>query len=583
MDYTTLTHEQLRELFPDENSAINLLKEVGSKEPGKAAKIGAAFTTHSLYDISPARLTAIIKDANSNGKVKSYRKGSRITLPSVNSTQNLNETQKPATGENDNVFYKPKFDKEGNFTDININYKKWIETLNSLGFYRFDIEKDFVFIRVKDQVVEEMPIHNIQDQFIKYLKELPKELPNKIERESLLEKFYKNPSNYFCDKRLSLLPTLSSSNFKTDTKTESFIYYQNGFVKCNDEDYVLYPYSELSGYIWKSQIIKRTFKKIPTESKSLTELGVFANFVFNISGQDNDRFNSLCTIIGYNLHSYFERKLKATVLTDSTISENPEGRTGKTLLCKSLGFIKNYQEINGKDFKPDEQFKYQQIKLDAQIVCLNDVRAKFDFESVFNDITEGIKVNKKQKDAFTIRVKMLITTNRTLNIIGGSAKDRAIEFELSDHYKKDFGPDHEFKHWFFVDWSNIEKYQDEWYYFDNFMMYCLCLYFSRGLVEAKPINLDQRKLLDQTCSEFVEWIEEKYKSGQIKTNFPYNKKALHQDFLNDYDEFKDHPTIKKQQNFTKWLRFWCQFNPELRNKPNEDKSGSDRTITFLNL
>ena len=152
--------------------------------------------------------------------------------------------------------------------------------------------------------------------------------------------------------------------------------------------------------------------------------GDFAKFAFNVSNKNVERFNSLCSIIGYNLHTYFEEKLKATILTDSKISDTPEGRTGKSLLVTGLGKIKKLCNIKGKDFDAKNKFKSQEANLDDQVITIDDIARGFDFEMMFNDITEGIKVEKKNLKPFTLKAKILITTNRTLKIEGASAKDR---------------------------------------------------------------------------------------------------------------------------------------------------------------
>ena len=110
---------------------------------------------------------------------------------------------------------------------------------------------------------------------------------------------------------------------------------------------------------------------------------MFSKFVFNISGQNDKRFESLKTLIGYLLHGFFETKMKAVNLTDSTISENAEGRSGKTLLGRAIALIKMVCEISGKDFDPTNKHKYSSVNLDTQIVFLNDLRKRFDFETLF--------------------------------------------------------------------------------------------------------------------------------------------------------------------------------------------------------
>jgi len=477
----------------------------------------------------------------------------------------------------DDVFFYPVLDRDGNTKDIKIDYPKWIDILYKLGFRRFDIEKSFVFTRIIDQIIEEVSVTHIQDAFINYLEKLPDNLHGGISRESLISKFYRNPSHYFCENRLNLLRPKSNFNFSADTKDECFIYFSNGFVKCTKTGYKLLPYSELNGLIWHDQIVNSSFVINDFNSDPPENRGDFSHFVFNISSKNRSRYDSLCSIIGYLLHSYYIGKLKAVVLTDSKISETPSGRTGKTLFCQALKYIKKYTEINGKDFDPSNKHKYQQANLDTQITHVNDVRKNFDFECLFNDITEGIVVDKKNTKPFRISTKLIVSTNQTIRIEGASAKDRAIEFEFAEHYNEKFSPENEFGHWFFRDWND-----DEWSRFFNFCMNCICTYLENGVVLAAQINLNKRKLFDSTCHEFVEFMEAQIDDGNIIAGSEYDKKELYERFLTDSPEFKDQKNFKPRK-FTEWLRAYTKYSGHfspIDPEKHERKSGAARYITF---
>jgi hypothetical protein len=460
------------------------------------------------------------------------------------------------------VFYSPVYgkDNEGNpiVTDIKINYRKFIDLLYSFGFRRFDLDKQFIFVKIEKQIVCEVTTIQIQDYFISWIKSLPSQLEFNINRNSIIEKIYKSPSTYFCESKLSLLKSETDIIFNSDTKAEGYIYYQNGYILCTNENYKLYDYSNLKKHVWRNQILPRKFTYQEQQERNIHDMGVFARFVFNIANKDVIRFNALCSILGYNLHSYFDYKLRATILTDSKISDKPDGRTGKTLLCKSLGKIKNYCEINGKDFDPSNKHKYELANLDTQIICLNDVRKNFDFESLYNDITEHLSVNRKNQQPFNIKAKMLVTTNKTVATEGDSSKDRSIEFELSEHYSAMFSPYDDFGHWFFSDWD-----EKEWGEFDNFMMYCICLYLKAGIIATPPINLNRRKIIDNTCPEFVEFMDEKLKQGVIEFNKEYDKKTIYTMFIEEYPDIVEHRYFGKQSTFSKFLKVYCKFSDEV--------------------
>lgn len=477
------------------------------------------------------------------------------------------------------VFYSPVYgkDNEGNsiVADVKINYRKFIDLLYSFGFRRFDLDKQFIFVRVEKQIVCEVTTIQIQDYFIWWLKSLPAKLEYDINRNFLIEKIYKSPATYFCESKLSLLKSETEIIFNTDTGIEGFIYYQNGYVRCTHENYTLYDYSSLKKHVWKNQILPRKFTYREQQEQNILEMGVFARFVFNIANKDVKRFTALCTILGYNLHSFFDYKLKATILTDSKISDKPDGRTGKTLLCKSLGKIKNYCEINGKDFDPANKHKFELANLDTQIICLNDVRKNFDFESLYNNITEHLTVDRKNLQPFSIKAKILVTTNKTVSTEGASSRDRSVEFELGEHYSEKYSPYDEFGHWFFSDWE-----EKEWCEFDNFMMYCICLYLKAGIIESQPINLNRRKIIDNTCPEFAEFMDEKLKQGTIEPNKEYDKKTVYNMFIEEYPDIIEHRYHGKQSTFSKFLKVYCKYSEDMEGELIERKSMSTRYFMF---
>lgn len=488
-------------------------------------------------------------------------------------SKNINEEKEPI------IFYNPIFktDDEGNqvVKDIKINYVKFHELIYSFGFRRFDIDKDFIYIQLKDKVIKEVTVLQIQDYFFSYLENMPNDLSNGITKKSLKEKIYNNPKNYFCDNRLSLLINKEEIIFNTDTKSECFIYYKNGFVKCNPDEYNLKAYTELAGYIWENQIINREFNYTDISELPITDLSVYAQFLYNVSGKDENRLRSLCSLVGYLLHSYTDVKMKAVVLTDSRISEEANGRTGKTLFGQTLKHIKKLTQINGKDFDPTNRYKYQEANLDTQIVFLNDVRSNFRFETLYNDITEGITVEKKNQTPFTLKSKMCITTNKTIAIEGSSSIDRSIEFEFANHYNEHYSPENEFKQRFFSDWD-----KKAWGQFDNFMMYSVCIYLGNGIVEPQNINLKQRKLLDQTHPAFLEFMNEKITAGKITAGKEISKQELHNEFLDDNPDLKDDKYRRRSETFTKWLKLFAKYSGIFGEEITERKSGPNRFFSF---
>jgi hypothetical protein len=145
----------------------------------------------------------------------------------------------------------------------------------------------------------------------------------------------------------------------------------------------------------------------------------------------------------------------------------------------------------------------------------------------------------------------MISTNYTIKGIGSSFKDRMFEIEFSDYYNPNHKPKDDFGHDFFTGWDS-----EEWNRFDNFMLECLQLYLDEGLIGCAVVNLTQRKLIDQTSAQFVEFAEE-----YIDLNEEYNLALLFTEFKNNIgfenDMFDKCPV--KQNTFTSWLPVYAHY------------------------
>lgn len=552
-----LTGEKISALFGRKIYYVCDADKAG-RENSNIKKLKEYEQDFTVIDLFPARTDSYdLADAIIEGLHPEIKQTEKESLPEVQKIEPFYKL-KTDTNEEDKTYIK----------DVIINYTEWIELLYSFGFRRFDIGKNYIFVKIDKKIIAEVTITQIQDYFIAYLKTL---IIEPAIGKLLIDKFYKNPAYYFCTNRLSLLNPNDKIVFNADTQNESFTYFKNGFVRVTREGWNLCDYSELNGYIWKEQILDKDFQFIDYKT-SLENYPVFANFMFNISGKDEERFQSLCSITGYNLHSYFETKLKATILTDSAISEDAEGRTGKTLYAKALGQIKRYVEIAGKDFKSDEKYKYSACSLDTQIIHINDAKKYIDFECFYNDITEGVTVERKNQQPFNVQVKMIISTNKTIKMEGGSSKDRSIEFELANHYSDKYSPQDEFKHWFFRDWDN-----EEWSRFYNFLIFCQWVYFKDGLIEPLQINLNKRKLLDHTCAEFVEFME----NEPIPFNTTMDRKKLHDSFLEAYTDCKTDKFKNQLKTFTKWLILYARYTTGFAEIKKEKDLGRSNNMNWI--
>lgn len=492
-----------------------------------------------------------------------------------------------------------------------IIYLKLIRWLHEQGFYKHKLnEFDAIIVFVQDNVVFERSVTQLWEYIFDYLENLPEGIecvanPDnedartvvELHRDKLIEMTYRTINRYLGkDAGWHYLPTLAA-NWVTDTRAYCYKFYQNCFVKVSKKGIYTKPYTELPGHIWDNQKLTRDFELLPNEeieqlfgayatdqySKPINAKYNFSDYFKKIGSQDADFFEALQTIVGYLLHDFFESKPKAIMLTDRISIGGPSGRTGKGLLLTALSKMTNMTRINGKEFKESDNFKYQFADHNTKVIALDDISKKFNFEERFNDISEGIQVNQKGLKAYTIRAKMVITTNKTLEGESISHKDRRTDFALANYFSnpqnfpwldgKTFGVGEYYNEWFFADWSNTQ-----WQYFDNFMVCCIARYMEVGKpIQVEDPMLKYRQLVDATAEEFVDFMdlsfeEESYKIGEIE----YDKKVMKNSFKEKYDDYNNEKM--NQRKFNKWLNTYVKYKAL---KIRERKTNGKYYISFL--
>src|SRR5699024_9675314 len=214
-----------------------------------------------------------------------------------------------------------------------------------------------------------------------------------------------------------------------DTKEKSFIAFRNGILEVSKDNIELIDYIDVEGYIWRSHIVNRDFAKTGIEND-------YKKFIKNISHTTPLPMEST---LGYLISTYKNKiNNKAVSFNDETISDNPEGGTGKGLIVQGLRQIRRVSVLDGKTFDDKKSFAYQTVSKDTQILVFDDVKKNWDFESKFSIVTEGITLERKNKDAIKLPVeqspKMVISTNYVIRGEGNSHNRRRHEIEVAQHY-----------------------------------------------------------------------------------------------------------------------------------------------------
>jgi len=444
---------------------------------------------------------------------------------------------------------------------VHILFKQFLE---DNGFYKFCPEgsRNYVFVKVTNNLIDHTSEKEIKDFILSYLLELD---------DISVYNYFADNTRFFKEEFLSMLSTIDIY-FIGDSKDSSYMYYKNCAVKIGKYDIIPIDYLDLGGYVWKDHVIDRNFNIC-----SITDKCDFKKFVSNINGSDENRIKSMESTLGFLMHGYKNLSFcPAVILNDEVISDNPEGGTGKGLLMNALSNMKKLVVIDGKSFMFERSFAYQLVSADTQILCFDDVKKHFDFERLFSVVTEGLTLEKKNKDAIKIPFakspKIAITTNYAIKGAGNSFARRKWELELHQYYTKNFTPLDEFGKLMFGDWND-----DDWCEFDNYMIGCLKNYLNTGLVKSKFVNLKIRQLSAETCHEFIEWcglVEGQDKTNSLDTGIRLYKNELFYNFIEEYPDYSPRGRMSiSRTKFYKWLVSYAIFKENVMPEEGRDQAG----------
>jgi len=444
---------------------------------------------------------------------------------------------------------------------ITILKHKLIDFLYESGFFLFFYDKNSIIYRIvreKDGFLEDVSSEGIK-KFIKYyIQDLPDKFDS-ISPNKLLECIMKS-SDYFGPGLMEFLDT-KNIDILRDSEDTIFFPFKNGIVVVTQEGATLVNYGDVKKCVWKRQVIDFNIDVDNNFNENLCE---FWKFISKIAGDDEDNISYLLTLIGYLLHQYKDPARPFSVIfAEETENDNKGGGTGKGIIVTALSYMSNIERIDGKNFKVDKSFAFQRVGLDTKIIAIEDVRKDVDFEGFYSIITEGITVEKKNKDELFIPYKdspkVLFTTNYTIPSVGGHAKRRQRVFEFSQFFSNKNNPIDYFGHKLFDDWD-----EDEWNRFYNFMFFCANLYLIGGVQEKPQGDKIKRKHIRLNYSEeFLDWWDENHNLSAT-TYKPF--RDLYGGFLasNDYDK-KDY----SQKRFKRALIEVCEsFGFELLSRRN---------------
>jgi hypothetical protein len=357
--------------------------------------------------------------------------------------------------------------------------------------------------------------------------------------------------------------------------------YKNGLLEIHKDKII---FSEEKGkYIWTENTVKRNFdlekfndkfngfdfdfdlknsdsKKV-SQFAELTEKCDFAEFSNLIMNCDPERLRQLCSVLGYLINTYRDpTNPRAVIFCDEglNLDDKPQGGSGKGLLLKAIGKMRLVTAISGKNFDPNNQFCFAGFKDNSNILAIDDITKYFDFENLFFYMTEGLVIRKLHENPILLDganfPKIALTTNYTVLGDSSSHNRRKIEIELFNHFSNENTPVTQFGKPF---WS--DKWNDEdWFYFDSFMLLCVQYFLKNNLYFVATKNLQLRKLHQATKPEFVEFAEYHFVDGLNR-----HTKDLYNEFKNIYSDFDNNKF--KVRTFNNYIETYINYKESKEN------------------
>lgn len=394
---------------------------------------------------------------------------------------------------------------KGVITIIRHKMQEFLSTTGGYYLYYYDSKSTiYKIVRVQDGFVEEAATEHLK----KFIKDYINGLPNSfdgITPNELLEAIYKGSDTYFSKSLLEFMPRIELNLLK-DTHNTSFFPFKNGVLKITTDKKELLTYGQINAHVWKNRVID--FKIDPDEAIDWNAVE-YVQFLKKICNEDADRLIYVIQIIGYILHGYKNPTTPfAVILAEETEKDKEGGGTGKGIFFKAISKMLDVVFVDGKNFKLDKSFAFQRVELSTQLVVIEDCRKTVDFEGFYSHLTEGITVEKKNKDELYIpykdAAKFGFTTNYTITLKGNHGKRRGKVIEFSNFFTPKNTPADFFGHQMFDGWDN-----DEWNRFYNMMAECVQAFLKEGISEQYNSQSMKRKAIKIGFGEeFFEYFEE---------------------------------------------------------------------------
>lgn len=357
--------------------------------------------------------------------------------------------------------------------------------------------------------------------------------------------------------------------FYRDSKTSSALFFRNGFVEIGRQAQgvvcTFRPYANLTKCIWESQILPFEYSgRYHPNPKIDAQESVFKRFLRLVSTEFSGRGDTYEPIMsnlaafqysfGYELHMYKNpANARAVIGVDHNSEQgDAKGGRGKSIFGIALNHLRQTSTEDGRTLKTDDnQFIFQTLDLDSQLLFIDDVKPGFDLSVLYNAIVGAMALERKRVSRlilpFKDSPKIYITSNHAILGTGDSHERRWYILPFTDYFSKSYTVMDEFGHVLFDEWDDLE-----WQRFFDCALECLDVYFTAEKpIIANLATYQESKLKAEISAELLDYFDAWLTTLPQKVK----KETFFENFKALYPVYEKH----KQNWFTIKLKTYCRL------------------------
>lgn len=450
--------------------------------------------------------------------------------------------------------------------ELHIDYRKFLDFLEQNGFGLLITDKQVQIIRVKENIVSQ----TLKDGNMNLtIKQFTMAYLRAYHHDEVLELMLRRHGTFFTTAFLTSLNPLRP-HFYRDNLTRCTLFFRNGYIRievtAQGVRTAFDPYANLSAAIWESHVQPRDYRGAYHDQPLIADderESVFEQFLNDVSVEMEttaetatiiaDNLKPFKYAFAYLLHDYKDyANARAVICVDNDAArQDANGGRGKTVFGEALKYLRKVSVEDGRTLKLDNnQFLFQTLDLDSQVLMIDDAKPKFDFSQLYTVITGSLALERKRENRmilpFEQSPKILITTNHAILGSGASHVRRWQILPFTSYFNIGWTPMDQFKQRLFIEWD-----APEWSRFDDFAIACLEQYFTLAVPPVSNLTTyNESKLKSALPAELLDYFDEYL--GELPYEVP--KKTFMQDFRASYPIYD-----KSTQNwFTGRLTVYCE-------------------------